>query len=111
VRGWQGGHPSPHTAHGSPHVRTPPHPSGAVPVVSPSDAHVSGVQVPMPPQQSPCIQAKGGSVTALKQPGAYGGHGQLPHWRRLPQPSETGPCVAPSDAQVCGTHVVKHALH
>jgi hypothetical protein len=96
-----------------PHSRESPQPSSALPHEIPASAQLFGRHIAMP-QQSQSHQASGGMVTAPQQ---FSGRplntqAQLPHWIRLPQPSDAGPPITPRSAHVWGWQGdAAHALH
>jgi hypothetical protein len=82
-----------------PHVTRPPQPSA----IGPHDPtpplgkslHCFGVHLVLPPQ-----------TLALPPPPQVSGAVHVPHWRRPPHPSPTGPQVVPALAQVRGVQEV-----
>ncbi len=80
-----------------PHIRRPPQPSLTGPQFAPTDAQLRGTQVEPPLPGAPHWLGRPPPPQVV--PAA-----QVPHIKRPPQPSLTGPQFAPADAQVRGTH-------
>lgn len=80
-----------------PHINNPPQPSDTGPHVAPAPAQVRATQLP-PPGVPHWL--------ARPPPPQVCGAAQVPHISSPPQPSPTGPQVAPTLAQVRGAHAL-----
>jgi hypothetical protein len=81
-----------------PHARVPPQPSGAAPQRTPRDSQVRGVHTTPPSEGATGAHTLGRPPTPQASPVE-----QLPQSSRPPQPSATGPQLAPAAWHVRGT--------